>query len=123
VTAVEEWAAEHVAILAGSVVTKEEARASFVMWCSEHGVRPGPGTGMSKAIVAAGGRAKQKPTRWEGVTVLEPTDSGYRSKTRPRPEPPERLPAHVTLAALTALRDAGLITDRDALNHAYRELR
>lgn len=60
------------------VVTAEEARASWVMWCSDRGLRPGPGTGMSAALVKAGGRRRLRPLRWEGIALAPPRDSGYR---------------------------------------------
>ena len=99
-----EWAYEHVVYSPGAELTKPEARVSWVMWCSEHGIRPGPGTGMSKAIVAHGGKARQKPTRWENVTLLDPIDSGYRVRSRDLPPPAPAVPDPQVEAGLRPAR-------------------
>lgn len=121
---IEDWAEAEVVNQPGGVVTKDEARASWVAWCSEERLRPGPGTGMSKAIVAAGGRARQKPTRWEHVALRPLADSGYRVGN---PEGATWTQAGWSVPgdptkALRALQGAGLVTDRDELNRAWLEL-
>jgi hypothetical protein len=82
---------------------------------------------MSKAIVAAGGKARQKPTRWEGVALRPPKDSGYRVGNPGGVAWTQAGWARIckrqeVTDALRALQGAGLVTDRDALNKAWLEL-
>jgi len=121
-TPIQDWADEHVVYAPGQVITKDKARASWVMWCSENGVRPGPGTGMGKAIVASGGKARTKPVRWENVTILDPVDAGYRAQSQgeARGEADPMANLEDVVAALAAL--APIAADMRALDQAALRL-
>ena len=102
------------------LVTPEDARMAYVAWCSDRQVRPGTATGLSGSLVAAGGRRRVRPVRWEGVALLPLADSGYRTRN-PRggqaagPQVDPR-------PALVALAGAGLVTDGRALDVALLRL-
>jgi DNA-binding transcriptional ArsR family regulator len=103
---VSRWAAERLAVSPGSVLHPVEARVDYLAWASDHvGSRPQPKSKMRAAVRAAGGTPR-------GVgDALRYHDLALAGE---RPASP--------LEALTSLRDAGLVTDRDVLNGAYRDL-
>lgn len=100
------------------VVTPEEARQSWVAWCSDRRLRPGAGTGLSAALVAAGGRRRLRPLRWEGIALAPIADSGYRVA---RGGSGDAAGPEVVLAGLQALAGT-LVTDGRALDQAFLRL-
>jgi len=110
------WAGERLLVVPGRILDPVLARVDYLAWASDHpGARPEPKTKMRAAIVAAGGvakgyatgaKSKTHPLQYHGLAIAD----GEHPATDPLP-------------ALTALRDHGLVTDRESLNRAYRELR
>lgn len=120
---VSRWALERLVVAPGHDLDAVQARIDYLAWASDFpGTRPEPKTKMRAAVLAAGGTVKGYATgakaRTYPLTYCDLTLAGSVEV----PVPPRATP-DVSLAALTALRDTGLVTDRDALNRAWRELR
>lgn len=115
-----QWATENVVADPAGELDPDLARADYVMWCSDHRQRPEPRSKMRAALIRAGAKAKGRGAdlRFVGVTLRPVIDSGYRAGGRwTNIVGPDGL-----LAALSALRAAGVVTNRVALNRAWREL-
>lgn len=104
----------------GGTLDEPTVDLHLVAWASERRLRPSAvRPGLSKALVAAGGKRRLRPLRWEGLAVLPITDSGYRARTRgaladgPSVDP---------MPGLLALAEAGILTDSRALDVAYLRL-
>jgi hypothetical protein len=116
---VADFAAECVHPEPEGVITPEALRVAFVAWCSDRRIRPGVGAGLGKAVVAAGGRRRLRPLRWEGVALAPLADSGYRVP-RARGPVAEDSPEGDPLPGLMAL--AGIAADPRALDVAWLRL-
>jgi hypothetical protein len=115
-----QWAAERIEVADGLTLDPWHARQDYLMWASDLGQRPHPMSRARAAIRAIGGRPKGvgDALTYHGVALKPlPPDSGYRAGGRWLPRP-----ATEVITTLRAIQQAGLVTDRAALNTAYKAL-
>lgn len=116
----EQWITNRVVADPDAELDPDSARADYVAYCSDLGITKQPRSKQRAAARAAGGKPKGtgRALRYLGIRLTGPLwDSGYRAGGGHVPPP-----AVDPLPALQALHAAGLITDRTALNRAWKDL-
>jgi hypothetical protein len=113
------WAGQRLDLVPDAVLHPDDARVDYVGWCSDRMARPEPRSRQRAAVRAFGARCRGvgADLRYHGIELRPLVDSRYRAGVGYLPSPPGEV-----LAGLRVLQAAGMVTDRDALNRAYREL-